>query len=90
MLEVSGMKHLGVASWAQGRTTGGMGRAPLSHGGHREGQRGGGGALLALVTLPVLGSETFLRPPLSDLGHGDAGVGSSEALPPPARVMILG
>lgn len=55
---------------------------------------GGGGemgrALLALVTLPVLGSETFLRPPLSDLGHGDAGVGSSEALPPPARVMILG
>lgn len=54
---------------------------------------GGGGmgrALLALVTLPVLGSETFLRPPLSDLGHGDAGVGSSEALPPPACVMILG
>lgn len=60
--------------WAQGRTTGG----------------GIGRALLALVTLPVLGSETFLRPPLSDLGHGDAGVGSSEALPPPACVMILG
>lgn len=89
-----------------------MGRALFSHGGHREGQRGGDGespvfsrwaegrtagggwgepcflmvgtrkdngvgmgrALLAFVTLPVLGSETFLRPPLSDLGHGDAGV----------------
>lgn len=97
MLEASGMKHVGVAWWAQGRTAGGGGgdgESPafswwaqgrttggewgdphfLMVGTRKDNGVGMGRALLALVTLPVLGSETFLRPPLSDLGHGDSGV----------------